>query len=79
MEDVVPNRFHVHGYVIDSVHEARKTIQHTLSPRVRSYLKANHRLLNPPAESLEEESRTRLEMLLVSKARALHRPCSRQQ
>nr|WP_251037960.1 transposase [Paenibacillus albidus] len=61
----IADRFHVHGYVIDSVQEVRKTVQHTLSPRARAYLKAHHRLLNPPAESLEEESRTRLEMLLT--------------
>ncbi|WP_342434950.1 hypothetical protein MHH57_05870 [Paenibacillus sp. FSL H7-0442] len=34
-------------------------------PRARTYLKAHHRLLNPPAESLVEESRTRLETLLT--------------
>ncbi|WP_342436644.1 ISL3 family transposase [Paenibacillus sp. FSL L8-0436] len=61
----IADRFHVHGYVIDSVQEVRKTVQPTLSPRARAYLKAHHRLLNPPVESLEEESRTRLEMLLT--------------
>lgn len=33
--------------------------------RARAYLKYHHRLLNPPVESVEEESRTRLEMLLT--------------
>nr|WP_244315646.1 transposase [Paenibacillus brasilensis] len=60
----IADRFHVHGYVIESVQEVRKTVQQTLSPRARTYLKANHRLLNPPAESLSEESRKRLETLL---------------
>lgn len=60
----IADRFHVHGYVIESVQEVRKTVQHTLSPRAKAYLKANHRLLNPPAESLSEESRKRLETLL---------------
>lgn len=29
----IADRFYVHGYVINSVQEVRKTIQHTLSPR----------------------------------------------
>lgn len=53
----IADRFHVHGYVIDSVQEVRKTVQPTLSPRARAYLKAHHRLLNPPAELPEEQSR----------------------
>jgi transposase len=60
----IADRFHVHGYVIESVQEVRKTVQHTLSPRAKAYLKANHRLLNPPAESLSDESRKQLETLL---------------
>ena len=60
----IADRFHVHGYVIESVQEVRKSVQHTLSPRAKAYLKANHRLLNPPAESLGEENRKRLETLL---------------
>lgn len=32
----IADRLHVHGYVIDSVQEVRKTIQHTLSPRARA-------------------------------------------
>jgi len=60
----IADRFHVHGYVIESVQEVRKTVQNTLSPRAKACLKANHRLLNPPAESLDEESRKRLETLL---------------
>ncbi|CAH1207637.1 hypothetical protein PAECIP111893_02742 [Paenibacillus plantiphilus] len=39
-------------------------MQNTLSPRAKAHLKANHRLLNPPAESLGEESRKWLELLL---------------
>lgn len=60
----IADRFHVHGYVIDSVQEVRKTVQQTLSPRAKAHLKANHRLLNPPAETLDAESRKRLEVLL---------------
>jgi transposase len=60
----IADRFHVHGYVIESVQEVRKSVQHTLSPRAKAYLKANHRLLNPPVESLGEENRKRLETLL---------------
>nr|WP_312876246.1 ISL3 family transposase [Paenibacillus frigoriresistens] len=60
----IADRFHVHGYVIESVQEVRKTVQNTLSPRAKAYLKANHRLLNPPADSLDETSRNRLETLL---------------
>lgn len=60
----IADRFHVHGYVIECVQEVRKTVQHTLSPRAKAHLKANHRLLNPPAETLSEESRKRLETLL---------------
>ena len=60
----IADRFHVHGYVIESVQEVRKTVQNTLSPRAKADLKANHRLLNPPAESLGETSRKRLETLL---------------
>ncbi|MNP02436.1 Transposase [compost metagenome] len=60
----IADRFHVHGYMIESVQEVRKTVQSTLSPRARAYLKANHRLLNPSAESLSEASRKRLETLL---------------
>ncbi|MCP3781457.1 transposase [Paenibacillus sp. MZ03-122A] len=61
----IADRFHVHGYVINSVQEVRKTVQSMLLPRARTYLKTHHRLLNPPAESLVEESRTRLETLLT--------------
>ncbi|MCU6711655.1 ISL3 family transposase [Paenibacillus sp. J5C_2022] len=60
----IADRFHVHGYVIESVQEVRKTVQQTLSPRAKAYLKANHRLLNPPADTLSEESKKRLEALL---------------
>lgn len=60
----IADRFHVHRYVIECMQEVRKTVQNTLSPRAKAYLKANHRLLNPPTESLSEESRKRLETLL---------------
>jgi transposase len=60
----IADRFLVHGHLIESVQEVRKTVQHTLSPRAQAYLKANHHLLNPPAESLSEESTRRLETLL---------------
>jgi len=60
----IADRFHVHGYVIECVQAVRKTVQNTLSPRAKAHLKASHRLLNPPAESLSEESRKRLETLL---------------
>ncbi|MFF2018919.1 ISL3 family transposase [Paenibacillus sp. NPDC058177] len=60
----IADRFHVHGYVVESVQEVRKSVQQTLSPRAKANLKANHRLLNPPVESLDEESRSRLDLLL---------------
>lgn len=50
--------------LIESVQDVRKSVQQTLSPRAKACLKANYRLLNPPVESLVEESRERLEMLL---------------
>ena len=40
----IADRFHVHGYVIESLQEVRKTVQHTLSPRAKAYLKSHHRL-----------------------------------
>lgn len=61
----IADRFHVHGYVIESVQEVRKTIQYMLSPRAKAYLKAHHRLLNPPSETLGKDSRKQLEMLLT--------------
>jgi len=60
----IADRFHVHGYVIESVQAVRKTVQHTLSPRAKALLKSQHRLLNPPKETLTEESQQRLEVLL---------------
>lgn len=60
----IADRFHVHGYVIESVQEVRKTVQPALSPRAKAYLQANHRLLNPPSESLSEESRKKLDAIL---------------
>ncbi|MBO9604679.1 MAG: ISL3 family transposase [Paenibacillaceae bacterium] len=60
----IADRFHVHGYVVKAVQEVRKTVQLTLSPRAKAYLKSHHRLLNPPADALNEESRNRLHTLL---------------
>ncbi|WP_237096479.1 transposase [Paenibacillus dendritiformis] len=51
--------------MIESVQEVRRTVQNTLSSRAKANLKANHRLLNPPAESLSEENKKRLESLLT--------------
>jgi transposase len=60
----IADRFHVHRYVIESVQEVRKTVQSTLSPRAKAQLKTHHRLLNPPADTLTEESQKQLEILL---------------
>ncbi|MNE00231.1 Transposase [compost metagenome] len=60
----IADRFHVHGYVIESVQEVRKSVQQTLSPRAKAVLKSHHRLLNPPADSLPEKSKAQLEILL---------------
>lgn len=60
----IADRFHVHGYVIEALQEVRKAVQHTLAPRAKALLKANHRLLNPQVESLSKESRTKLDELI---------------
>lgn len=60
----IADRFHVHGYVIEAVQEVRKSIQQSLSPRAKAFLKVNHHLLNPPVESMEEQMQKRLETLL---------------
>jgi transposase len=60
----IADRFHVHGYVIESLQAVRKTVQSTLSPRAKALLKSQHRLLNPPQDTLTEESQKRLETLL---------------
>lgn len=60
----IADRFHVHGYVIESVQAVRKTIQYTLAPRAKTLLKRHHRLLNPPADTLSEESWKQLQDLL---------------
>lgn len=60
----IADRFHVHGYVIEALQKVRKSIQQTLAPHAKALLKANHRLLNPQAESLSEESRKKLDELL---------------
>jgi transposase len=61
----IADRFHVHGYVIESVQAVRKSVQHTLSPRAKAILKSHHRLLNPPFDNLSEESKAQLESLLA--------------
>lgn len=61
----IADRFHVHGYVIDSVQEIRKSIQHRLSSRAKAILKSHHRLLNPPMDQLSEQSKIQLESLLT--------------
>jgi len=61
----IADRFHVHGYVIESVQEVRKTVQYTLSPRAKAILKSHHRLLNPPVDRLSEKSKAQLEILLA--------------
>jgi transposase len=60
----IADRFHVHGYVIESVQAVRKAVQSTLSPRAKARLKAYHRLLNPKRESLTEQSKKWLDELL---------------
>lgn len=60
----IADRFHVHGYVIESVQDVRKAVQPNLSPRAKAHLKTNHRLLNPPSESLDEENAKKLETIL---------------
>ncbi|WP_420832583.1 DesA/ISL3 alpha bundle tail domain-containing protein, partial [Paenibacillus periandrae] len=42
----------------------RKAVQSTLAPRAKALLKAHHRLLNPPVDSLPAESKKKLEELL---------------
>ena len=60
----IADRFHVHRYVIEALQEVRKSIQQTVVPRVKVLLKAHHRLLNPPADSLTKESKMKLDELL---------------
>lgn len=61
----IADQFLVHGYVIDSVQEVRKSIQHTLSPRAKAVLKSHHRLLSPPMDQLSEQSKAQIESLLT--------------
>lgn len=56
----IADRFHVHGYVIESVQAVRKSVQSALSPRARKIMKSHHRLLNPPVDSLPDKSRAQL-------------------
>lgn len=61
----IADRFHVLGYIIESVQAVRKSVQTVLSPRAKVILKSHHRLLNPPADSLPEKSRIQLDQLLA--------------
>jgi transposase len=61
----IADRFHVHGYVIESVQAVRKTVQYKLASRAKAILKSNHRLLNPPGDSLSEKSKIELDLLLT--------------
>ncbi|TDQ39816.1 ISL3 family transposase [Aureibacillus halotolerans] len=58
------DRFHVHGYVIQALQTVRKSVQGELPPRAKTLLKANHQLLNPQWNLLQEESKKRLKQLL---------------
>ncbi|WP_198023099.1 transposase, partial [Paenibacillus zanthoxyli] len=60
----IADRFHVHGYVIESVQAVRKSVQSTLAPRAKAILKSHHRLLNPPGGTLPEKSTVQLNQLL---------------
>ncbi|QWU16168.1 ISL3 family transposase [Paenibacillus sophorae] len=60
----IADRFHVHGYVTQSVQAVRKSVQSTLVPRAKAILKSHHRLLNPPADFLPEQSKAQLDLLL---------------
>ena len=60
----IADRFHVHGYVIKSVQEVRKSVQYQLAPTAKEMLKRHHRLLNRPADTLPEKSLLQLNMLL---------------
>ncbi|MEK3795552.1 transposase [Paenibacillus sp. FSL R7-0204] len=57
----IADRFHVHGYMMESVQAVRKSVQSTLSPRAKGILKIHHQLLNPPADSLPDQSRILIE------------------
>nr|WP_275100990.1 transposase [Paenibacillus sp. PK3_47] len=50
---------------MESVQAVRKSVQSTLSPRAKGILKSHHRLLNPPADSLPDKSKTQLIQLLA--------------
>lgn len=60
----IADRFHVHGYVIESVQDVRKSVEKTLAPRAKTLLKSHHRLLNPPKDTLPEKAQKQLEQLL---------------
>jgi transposase len=60
----IADRFHVHGYVIESVQAVRKSVQSTLAPQAKAILKSHHRLLNPPIDTLTEMSKAQLNQLL---------------
>ncbi|BCG60666.1 hypothetical protein PUR_40910 [Paenibacillus sp. URB8-2] len=62
----IADRFHVHGYVIESIQVVRKSVQHRLAPQAKAILKrdqpATH---NPPGDSLSEKSKIRLNALFA--------------
>lgn len=60
----IADRFHVHGYVIESLQTVRKSIQHTLAPRGKAILKSHHRLLNSPVDCLPKKSKALVDILL---------------
>ncbi|MFB5764117.1 transposase [Paenibacillus medicaginis] len=60
----IADRFHVHGYVIESVQAVRKSVQPTLAPQAKVILKSHHRLLNPPIDTLTKKSKAQLNQLL---------------
>ncbi|MBP1967123.1 hypothetical protein J2Z65_006387 [Paenibacillus aceris] len=49
--------------MIECVQEVRKSIQSRLSSHAKAHLKSHHRLLNPPADALNVESRNSLHIL----------------
>ena len=60
----IADRFHVHGYVIESLQTVRKSVQQTLAPRAKAVLKSHHRLLNPPVDRLPKKSIAIVDLLL---------------
>lgn len=61
----IADRFHVHGYIMESVQAVRKSVQRTLAPRAKAILKSHHGLLNPPGCTLPEKSKAQVDVLLA--------------